>query len=202
MANVKAVSPRRVPKTSHAAFTVDAILTAVERILEQRGPGALTTNRIADVAGVSIGTLYQYFPNKEALVGALQDRYDEDTITRVRLALAGCETLPMSVVVARVAEAVLAAQSSQRPIHKWLMEWRTLAGGHERYRQTLDALVDVIADFLAARADLTIDDPRPAAFVLVHAVKGVIEAVVERGTAIDTNSIAMQAIRLLTLFVS
>lgn len=177
-------------------------MTAVERILEQRGPEALTTNRIADVAGVSIGTLYQYFPNKEALVGALQDRYNEDTISRVRAALVGCETLAMSVVVARVAEAVLAAQTAQRPIHKWLMEWRTLAGSHERYRKTLDAQVDVIAEFLAARTDVTLSDQRAAAFVLVHAVKGVIEGVVERGADIDTNSIATQAMRLLTLFVS
>lgn len=202
MPNLKAVPQRRVPKTAHAAFTVDAILISVERILEQHGPEALTTNRIADVAGVSIGTLYQYFPNKDALVGALQDRYNEDTIARVRAALVGCETLSMNIVIARVAEAVLSAHSAQRPIHRWLMEWRTLAGGHERYRQTLDALVDVIANFLVARPDVTIDDPRAAAFVLVHTVKGLIEAVSERGSDIDPNSIAMQAIRMLTLFVS
>lgn len=202
MPNLKAASPRRVPKTAHAAFTVDAILISVERILEQHGPEALTTNRIADVAGVSIGTLYQYFPNKEALVGALQERYNADTITRVRAALAGCETLPMSIVIARCAEAVLAAHGAQRPIHRWLMEWRTLAGGHEQYRQLLDEFVEVIAEFLAARPDITIADPRAAAFVCVHTVKGLIEGVAERGSDIDPNSIAMQAIRMLTLFVS
>jgi hypothetical protein len=108
----------------------------------------------------------------------------------------------MNIVIARVAEAVLAAHSAQRPIHRWLMEWRTRSGSHDRYRHTLDSFVEVIAEFLAARPDVTLADPRAAAFVCVHTVKGLIEAVAERGSDIDPNSIAMQAIRMLTLFVS
>ncbi|HEY5948130.1 MAG TPA: TetR/AcrR family transcriptional regulator [Kofleriaceae bacterium] len=194
-------APRRLPKSRHAAVTVDAILISVERILEQDGPTALTTNRIADVAGVSIGTLYQYFPNKEALVGALQDKYAEDTLSRVRDVLAGAEELPMNVVIARIAEALLSANQAQRPIHRWLIDWRTVTGGNDRYRQALDQHVELVADFLARRKDLTIRDPRAAAFVLVHACEGVIEAVTERHADIDVTAIAMHGIRMVTLFV-
>jgi AcrR family transcriptional regulator len=194
-------APRRLPKTRHATITVDAILLSVERILEQDGPTALTTNRIADVAGVSIGTLYQYFPNKEALVGALQDKYAEDTLGRVRDALAGGEHLPINLVIARVAEAVLSAQQAQRPIHRWLIDWRTAAGCQERYRIALDQHVDVVADFLARRPDVSLSDHRAAAFVLVHAIEGIIEAASER-EQVDTIAIAMHAIRMITLFVA
>jgi AcrR family transcriptional regulator len=195
-------APRRLPRSRHAAITVDAILISVERILEQDGPAALTTNRIADVAGVSIGTLYQYFPNKEALVGALQDKYAEDTLGRVRAALAGADQLPINIVIARVAEAVLSAQRAQRPIHRWLIDWRTLAGCQERYRQALDAHVDLVADFLARRPDVSIADHRAAAFVLVHAIEGIIEAVTERTHELDGLAIAMHTIRMVTLFVA
>jgi len=195
-------APRRQPKTRHAAITVDAIVESVERILEQDGPTALTTNRIADVAGVSIGTLYQYFPNKEALVGALQDKYAEDTLSRVRGALVESATLPINLVIARVAEAVLCAQRAQRPIHRWLIDWRTAAGCQERYRRALDEQVGLVAEFLAQRRDVTITDPRAAAFVLVHAIEGIIEAVTERGPGVDMIAVAMQAIRLVTVFLA
>ena len=183
-------------------ITVDAILGSVERILEQDGPSALTTNRIAEVAGVSIGSLYQYFPNKEALVGALQDKYADDTLSRVRSVLADAERLPINLVIARVAEAVLSAQHDQRPIHRWLNEWRSVTGSHERYRRALDEHVELIADFLARRPDVHTSDHRAAAFVLVHAMEGIIEATTERGTAVDVTAIAMQAIRMLTVFIA
>lgn len=194
-------APRRQPRSRHAAITVDAILISVERILEQDGPSALTTNRIAEVAGVSIGSLYQYFPNKEALVGALQDRYADDTLSRVRSVLAEAEQLPINVVIARAAEAVLSAKREQRPIHRWLNEWRAVTGSHERYRRALDEHVELIADFLALRPDVNLTDHRAAAFVLVHAIEGIIEATSEREAHADAVAIAMQTIRMVTVFL-
>jgi AcrR family transcriptional regulator len=195
-------APRRQPKTRHAELTVDAILISVARILEQDGPTALTTNRIADVAGVSIGTLYQYFPNKESLVGALQDKYAADTLTRVRDVLADAAELPMNLVIARVAEAVLSAQQAQRPIHRWLIDWRTVTGCQERYRIALDQQVELVADFFTRRPDIKFQDHHAAAFALVHAIEGIIEAVSERSSEVDAVAIAMQTIRMVTLFVT
>lgn len=189
-----------MPRSRHATMTVDAILISVERILEQDGPAALTTNRIAEVAGVSIGSLYQYFPNKEALVGALQKRYADDTLSRVRAVLDEADTLPMNAVIARVAGAVLTAKNEQRPIHRWLNEWRAVTGNHERYRRALDEHVELIADFLARRPDVHLSDHRAAAFVLVHAIEGIIEAASERANEIDAVAISMQAIRMVTMF--
>ena len=57
-------APRRIPRSPLGSATVDAILGAVERILERDGIDGLTTNHVAEMAGVSIGSLYQYFPNK------------------------------------------------------------------------------------------------------------------------------------------
>lgn len=62
---------RKAPSQRRSRELVDSLLEATRRLLEQEGPAALTTNRIAEVAGVSIGSLYQYFPDKDALVDAL-----------------------------------------------------------------------------------------------------------------------------------
>ena len=69
-----ALSPRKQPVQPRAQATVEAILSAAANILERDGPGRFTTNAVAAQAGVSIGSLYQYFPNKQSLTAALIER--------------------------------------------------------------------------------------------------------------------------------
>jgi len=68
------LKPRKKPSQSRAAETVAAILEAAARILERGGLPAYNTNAVAERAGVSVGSVYQYFPNKDALTAALIDR--------------------------------------------------------------------------------------------------------------------------------
>ena len=65
------LKPRKKPRQRRSKVTCDAILEAAARILEAAGREGLTTNAIAERAGVSIGSLYQYFPNKEAVLAAV-----------------------------------------------------------------------------------------------------------------------------------
>lgn len=69
--SVSAPKPRKTPRQARARATVEAILEAAARILTGETVQALTTNRVAETAGVSIGSLYQYFPNKEAILAEL-----------------------------------------------------------------------------------------------------------------------------------
>ena len=68
------LAPRKVPKQQRAQFTVDCILRAAESIIMKSGYDAANTNHIAEVAGVSIGSLYQYFPDKASIVRTLAER--------------------------------------------------------------------------------------------------------------------------------
>lgn len=67
-------SPRNQPQQPRSRVTVSLILDAAIRILDREGLEALTTSRAAEVAGVSVGTLYQYFAHRDAIIDALQDR--------------------------------------------------------------------------------------------------------------------------------
>jgi AcrR family transcriptional regulator len=73
-ATPRTAAPRRRPAQSRSQFTVDALFEATLHLLAEGGEEALTTNRIAERAGVSIGTLYQYFPTREAIVDAIVRR--------------------------------------------------------------------------------------------------------------------------------
>jgi len=82
MAPRRRTTPRKTPRQDRARFTVDAILEAAAYILARDGWDRLTTNRVAERAGVNIASLYQYFPNKESIVAELQRRHR----TRIRQA--------------------------------------------------------------------------------------------------------------------
>jgi AcrR family transcriptional regulator len=68
-------TPRKTPVQTRSAVTVEAILDATLQVLLQAGKAKLTTTRVAARAGVSVGTLYQYFPNKSALLQAVLRRH-------------------------------------------------------------------------------------------------------------------------------
>ena len=78
------VSRRKSPKQQRALATADAIVQATQQIIVKDGYKAATTNRIAETAGVSVGSLYQYFPNKQAIVRTLIQETVTNAAVRVR----------------------------------------------------------------------------------------------------------------------
>lgn len=75
--------PRKRPRQRRSEVTVEAILEATARILEERGLDSLTTNAVAELAGVSVGSLYQFFPNKTSLLAELIRRQRSELCERV-----------------------------------------------------------------------------------------------------------------------
>lgn len=88
MARTASAEPRKLPRQQRSAETVERILTAAARIFDERGYRGTTTNHVAQQAGVSIGSLYQYFPNKDALLVALAERHVDDVASRFGARLA------------------------------------------------------------------------------------------------------------------
>lgn len=100
--------------------TVQAILDATAHILVSDGYAALNTNRVAERAGVSIGSLYQYFPNKAALIAAVRQRHADQTRQQlIALALTAAD-LPLRQAVPRLIDAVMAAHRIDPRLHQVL----------------------------------------------------------------------------------
>ena len=189
--------PRKQPTQQRAAETVDAIVTAVERVLHTHGIDGLTTNRIAEVAGVSVGTLYQYFPNKQALVGALQERVLQQMFHAFRSGLANAGSDPLPVVASRIAASMVALYMNQKPVHPYLIQLRTEAAYQERFQIAVDMFVDEVTEFLRTRDDVKFADVRSAAFVLVTAIEGIANGVAARPGKVDLGAVASEGARLI-----
>jgi AcrR family transcriptional regulator len=88
------LAAKKQPKQGRAKATVEALLDSAARILKSGGYAALTTNRVAEVAGVSIGSVYEYFPNKQALLAAVAGRALEGIVEDTAQGMAEMFQLP------------------------------------------------------------------------------------------------------------
>ncbi|MET0385937.1 MAG: helix-turn-helix domain-containing protein [Polyangiales bacterium] len=96
------LKPRKRPVQARSKRTVAWIVEGAARVFRAEGFAA-TTNRIAEQAGVGIGTLYEYFPNKEALLYALAERHVEEAEHGVESALAGDHAAPVLLALLQAA---------------------------------------------------------------------------------------------------
>jgi len=172
-------TPRKRPRQARSKATVDTILVASARILVKRGFDGFTTNEVAEAAGVSIGSLYQYFPNKEALVAALIERHIEDMNASILSELTRVAQLPMAEAVRAVIELAISAHTVDAELHQVLTEQVPRVGRMARLRE-LDAISHrMVAGILAARQhELAIRDPELSAFILVAAIEAIVHRVV------------------------
>jgi AcrR family transcriptional regulator len=168
-----APEPRRLPRSALGTTTVDAIVTAADRVLVAHGAEGLTTNRIAELAGVSIGSVYQYFPNKEAIVRALQGRYIALFNQIVKEALDAAHDLRDAA--GRVVRGLTSHARAPYP-YRQLWALRTAAGAHELFAAQHRWMVDEVAAALERFGTTRGAAARTLAFMLVHGLDGIANA--------------------------
>lgn len=167
-------TPRKRPRQARSRATVDSVLEATARVLVKRGFDGLTTNLVADEAGVSIGSLYQYFPNKAALVGALIEKHVDAMQSLALAELTRVAQLPMPEAIRSVIDAMIRAHAVSPELHRVLTEQVPRVGRMAKLREIEAITHRMVAGLLASRkAELAIEDPDMAAFVLVSAIEAI-----------------------------
>ena len=121
MARKPLTKPRKNASQERSRATVDTLIEATARILVKEGFDKASTNRIAEKAGVSVGSLYQYFPGKEALVAAVMERHNQEIMQVVR-GLAEVATHRWSKAVRKLVAAAIKAHRVDPKLHRVLAE--------------------------------------------------------------------------------
>ncbi|WP_342380110.1 TetR/AcrR family transcriptional regulator [Myxococcus stipitatus] len=159
---------RKQPSQTRSKALVDALIQTTARVLLRDGWQALTTNRIARDAGVSVGSLYQYFPNKEALLLALIERIADEMTDRLIEVGSALRDAPVEEGIVTIVRAALDVSRRDAPLYRAVLVELPRQGALELFERVNRRLADALTEWLVARRDeLEVVDPSLTAHVLV-----------------------------------
>jgi AcrR family transcriptional regulator len=182
---------------------VEALLQATARVLTRDGYDRTSTNRIAEAAGVSIGSLYQYFPTKEAIVAALVAREVEAQYQLFADKLAEVIDAPVPAAARALIEAYVASHRLHPKLHKVMLEEIPRVGALGRVVELQLRAEDLMRAALEHRhRELRGLDAGMAAFLISCAVDGVLQgAVMRRPGVIDDPMLVDELTELVLRYV-
>jgi AcrR family transcriptional regulator len=189
---------RKEPRQARSRATVETIVQAGAHILSDEGWAGFTTNRVAELAGVSIGSLYQYFPDKLSPLDAIRHRHLDDSIAVMRSIRA--DGVPPAKFAAQLVRAVVTAHSVHPGLHRVLLDE---APSSEEYRNPHSEFeIEYLAHYAEAVATYRKRPPNEADYVAARvisdAIDGVIHNAARRG-AIDDLAMQRELGRLIAL---
>ncbi len=165
-------NPRKEAAQERSRATVDALVDATARILVREGFDKASTNRIATVAGVSVGSLYQYFPSKEALVAAVIERHQRETMRVVRGELARAADQPLEQAMRTLVTVAVKAHRIDPKLHRVLAEQIPRVGKLEKVESFSRENYALFRAYLERhRQEIRVSDLALAAFVCVTAIE-------------------------------
>ena len=203
MVQTHVTTPRKEPKQARARATIEAILAAAAQILVQEGVEAATTNGIAQRAGVSIGSLYQYFPSKEAVIFALVERHVQKMQRQLEEVTTEYGAAPLEDIVPIYVKAMLAAHRVEPRLHRVFSEQLPKLAGRDALMRWSEEAERVIRGVLHQhRERLRPSDLEMAAFVLLHAVEAITHAsVILRPRYLEREALAEEISELIMRYL-
>ncbi|NJM46222.1 MAG: TetR/AcrR family transcriptional regulator [Alkalinema sp. RU_4_3] len=196
-----AATPRKQPKQERSQATVEAILTATTHILTENGYDQLTTNRVAERAGVSIGSLYQYFPNKKALIFALAEHHANEMVRLAQYHLEGLNNLTIPEVLRQIVKAAIAAHAVNPKLHRVLHEQIP----HSEVMRRLDEtkMENMLRSFLAQRSDqLQPKNLELTIFMVERTIRALLHgATIDRPELLNTGEFEQELMAMLSTYL-
>ncbi len=177
MVRAAQLKPRKTPRQQRSRDTVAAILEAATQVLVRRGYAGATTDAIAERAGVSVGSVYQYFPNKDAILVALVERHIEDGFGLVASLLDATLSSPPPAreMLRRFVETMMELHRRAPRLHRVLFEEAPLPRGLRRDLELREnAFAEQIARLLERLPDVEVANPELSAYILVRSVEGLV----------------------------
>jgi AcrR family transcriptional regulator len=196
-------APRKEPRQARSLATVEAILVATARVLTRDGYDRASTNKVALEAGVSVGSLYQYFPSKESLVAALIDRHLSHMTALLETNIEVLREATLPVAARALVKLMIAAHAHNPQLHKVIVEQVPRVGRLNRIYEVERQIGVRIRSVLERRRD----EVRPenldlAVFVLVTAVESLTHrAVVDDAGVFDEEDLADEVTDLVLRYV-
>jgi AcrR family transcriptional regulator len=194
---VVAFEPRKTPLQARSTVTVEAISEATIQVLLSHGADRLTTTRVAQRAGVSVGTLYQYYSNKQSLLFAVLENHLTNVMATVEAACESACHKPLADMIREMVEAFVDAKMDRADISVALYQVAADVGGpalikriNQRSRKTVEAMLETASDIKSPPDKFAID-------IMLSAMAGAMRSLLEAGPSPVTVRKAREQLVLL-----
>ncbi|ARN81963.1 hypothetical protein DSM21852_13110 [Methylocystis bryophila] len=175
------LKPRKSPVQARSAVTVDTLHAATIQVLVREGLSRCTTTRIAERAGASVGSLYQYYPNRDALLAAVLEKHLEGVAAAVERACLEHRGRRLSEAASAFVVAFLAAKLRAPEEAKALYAVAEERGGAVLVARMRKRIVAAVAAMLESVSDARLDDPVTIATIALGALVGPVQGVLKEG---------------------
>jgi AcrR family transcriptional regulator len=202
----RGTNPRRTPVQERAVVTVEAIVAAAGQVFAEHGYAAGTPERIADRAGVSLGTVYEQFPDKDAILVALVERHLDDALSALTPLLTDLITQapPIEDGVCRMLRALVALHRTHPALHRVLFEEAPRPEAlRRRLDRTVGAAVEAVRAYLDARPEVKVPDRTVAAQLVVQVAESVTHGLVlSPQGGVDPDAYVRETERMLVRYLT
>lgn len=178
--------PRKRPAQARSVATLEAIYEATMQVLVLEGPERCNTTRVAERAGVSVGSVYQYYPNRRALLAGVLQRHLESVTQAVEHACEHNHGASVALMGAAVANAFLEAKLIRAEASSALYAISEKHGGAELVLAARDRMLNAVTRLLNSASDARFGDVQTVAVVLLAALAGPVKEMLEHDFSLES----------------
>ncbi|MEQ1188386.1 TetR family transcriptional regulator [Acinetobacter seifertii] len=197
--NKTALKPRKSPVQARSTATIEVLHEATIQVLLKEGIVKCNTTRIAERAGVSVGSIYQYYPNRDSLLAAVLQRHLDSVAEKIEELCLKYENTSIKTLISALVDEIILAKLSNPEESKALYAISGERGGLDLSKRMNDRMLAAVSNLLESASDIEFDDSRIIAEFVLGAIMGLIRRVLENQVTDKVEQVLESHLKLMVV---
>ena len=197
--NKTALKPRKSPVQARSTATIEVLHEATIQVLLKEGIVKCNTTRIAERAGVSVGSIYQYYPNRDSLLAAVLQRHLDSVAEKIEELCLKYEKNSIKTLISALVDEIILAKLSNPEESKALYAISGERGGLDLSKRMNDRMLAAVSNLLESASDIEFDDSQIVAEFVLGAIMGLIRRVLENQVTDKVEQVLESHLKLMVV---
>jgi len=197
--NKTALQPRKSPVQARSTATIEVLHEATIQVLLKEGIVKCNTTRIAERAGVSVGSIYQYYPNRDSLLAAVLQRHLDSVAEKIEEFCLKYEKTSIRTLISALVNEIILAKLSNPEESKALYAISGERGGLDLSKRMNDRMLAAVSNLLESASDIEFDDSQIVAEFVLGAIMGLIRRVLENQVTDKVEQVLESHLKLMVV---
>lgn len=197
--NKTALKPRKSPVQARSTATIEVLHEATIQVLLKEGIVKCNTTRIAERAGVSVGSIYQYYPNRDSLLAAVLQRHLDSVAEKIEDLCLKYEKTSIRTLISALVDEIILAKLSNPEESKALYAISGERGGLDLSKRMNDRMLAAVSNLLESASDIEFDDSQIVAEFVLGVIMGLIRRVLENQVTDKVEQVLESHLKLMVV---